>query len=1491
MQLRNYNNLVSNAANYYAAQNSGPTANCDLVIIDSRVDDLEFLITEIDPDTEILVLHPHLDGISQISAALAAYPHLSSFHLVSHGSSGSLSLGNTQLNLHNLAQYSSQLKLWSETLENKDFLLYGCEVALGEGGSLFLEQLHQLTGASIAASTAKVGYVEGKSNWDLNARVGTVNTLVAFSSYLQENYRGHFVEVTSFSVDPDVGIETEGTEITFNFTLDEAPPPEGVVVVLESSETSSINRLDLQSFNFGGLTLNGIDNFSGADVSNEFDFSAFALNITQQNASFSGNLVLTETDESLDGPNNPDIEDSAAIAENVTWTVRTITDGELSVAPSTYGSAATVTGGSLSDSVIYADDPSQVTASEPVVSLTSDVTTLVEDEGTVVTLNFALSEAPPDGGIELTIDSGKFLGLGDFDVFSSSSSGGSLTGADSDNRIFTFQVNEQTATLSVPLFDDQDRVPDGSVSDPEGDLRNDDQGEELTTFTLVDGEGYSVDSNASSITLTLLDTHAPDNTSPVADNDSYTTPFDTELVVNAAAGVLEGDTDAEGDNLTATLVSQPSNGTLTFNDDGSLSYTPNAGFSGTDSFTYTANDFELDSDPATVEITVEDEVITNEAPITAGDSYTTAFDTELTVDVADGVLSNDSDPNGDDITASVVDAPSNGTLTLNDDGSLSYTPNAGFSGTDSFTYTANDGELNSDPATVEITVEDEIVVGDPVVSFSTTSGTLSEVDGPALVLNFSVDGIIPPEGITVNLEGDTAEILQQFLAPDGDGAVQTRVTDDGNIFYRFDTSFEPGAGIEGGTLDVFSLEDGDPAEDNSDPAAAGTGFLSNFSFTILEENASITLPVSDDIVQEVDQPFSYALVAGDGYEVDSTQNSGTFTVSDGVTSVTSPTVGVTASGTTLIEDEQTRTTVTFTTEGDIPSEGLLVQLQGPPRSIAEFDVNATNPRNPESETVVEGPVVTGGNIAGTDEVAGSVFFRITDPTATINIAVFDDDVPEGTENFSFSLVDGEEYEVDAANSGFDITIEDEGLVQEDPVLSFTASTDLLNEAEGTPLSLDFNVDGDFPEEGIIVRFDENFFDTDQIDFNVFELENLEFAAFEETSPGRFTIDYLLSAPTGSLTTAVFDDNIAEEPGNYNPGILPIPDANYTINPDAQSVDIAVIDGVDGTGGPIVDIFAEPAEVNEGEQLTITLTTTGEIPEGGVEINVDSVINGVIGEFITTDEAGNPQIEVTGFAGDLEPNGDASGFIGTIVDINATITFDVFDDGETEGLESFEFNLLDGEDYDLGANTSFNVSINDGIAINQIDGTDGNDRLNGTAEADIIIGADGADRINGNGGNDIISGGDDLDRLNGNAGNDSIFGGADSDRINGGAGDDLLSGDAGDDSIRGGAGDDLLMGVTGSDTLVGEGGSDTFVFGNDDGTDRVNDFDPSEDKIGLVEGELTFADISLTQQGNNTILGVSDTGEQLALLVKVDADEITEDSFVSVPDISNIDDVI
>ena len=190
------------------------------------------------------------------------------------------------------------------------------------------------------------------------------------------------------------------------------------------------------------------------------------------------------------------------------------------------------------------------------------------------------------------------------------------------------------------------------------------------------------------------------NQAPVAADDTYSTDPDTLLTV-PAPGLLDNDTDADEDALTAVLVSNPSHGTLNINADGSFTYMPNTSFTGSDSFTYNANDGIDDSNIATVTITVDS--VPNEIPVAADDSYSTNPETILIVP-APGLLGNDTDGDDDALTAVLVSNPSHGTLNLNADGSFTYTPNPNFTGIDSFTYNATDGRDASNIAAVNITV-------------------------------------------------------------------------------------------------------------------------------------------------------------------------------------------------------------------------------------------------------------------------------------------------------------------------------------------------------------------------------------------------------------------------------------------------------------------------------------------------------------------------------------------------------------------------------------------------------------------------------------------------------------------------------------------------------------------------------------------------------------------------------------------------------------------
>jgi len=216
------------------------------------------------------------------------------------------------------------------------------------------------------------------------------------------------------------------------------------------------------------------------------------------------------------------------------------------------------------------------------------------------------------------------------------------------------------------------------------------------SFTYHNSDGVS-DSADATVTITVNSV----NDDPVAVDDAFDVNEDATLTV-AAPGLLINDQDLDSNPLTASLAVGPGHGSLAVGADGSFTYTPSAGFDGTDSFSYAVNDGTVNSAPAIVTVTVHP---VNHAPLAVDDNYLATQDAPLDVTVTAGVLSNDSDPDGPvTLHATVVDAPHHGSLTLGDDGHFLYTPTAGYSGPDSFTYDVSDGALH-DQALVSITVQ------------------------------------------------------------------------------------------------------------------------------------------------------------------------------------------------------------------------------------------------------------------------------------------------------------------------------------------------------------------------------------------------------------------------------------------------------------------------------------------------------------------------------------------------------------------------------------------------------------------------------------------------------------------------------------------------------------------------------------------------------------------------------------------------------------------
>jgi VCBS repeat-containing protein len=263
-------------------------------------------------------------------------------------------------------------------------------------------------------------------------------------------------------------------------------------------------------------------------------------------------------------------------------------------------------------------------------------------------------------------------------------------------------------------------------------------GPDSFTYKVSDG---SVDSAPALVSITVR----PINDIPVVTDDTYSTDEDTALNISVP-GVLGNDTDVDGDALTAMLVADAAHGTLTFNPNGSFAYTPAANYNGPDSFTYRAADGVAQSAIATVSITVRP---INDAPVVANDTYATDEDMPLNISTP-GVLANDSDMEGDALTAQLVNGPAHGSLTLNPNGSFAYAPTGDYHGPDSFTYRANDGLADSSIATVSITVRP---VNDAPAAANDADAT--DEDTP---LNISTPGVLAND---TDVDGDplTAALL------------------------------------------------------------------------------------------------------------------------------------------------------------------------------------------------------------------------------------------------------------------------------------------------------------------------------------------------------------------------------------------------------------------------------------------------------------------------------------------------------------------------------------------------------------------------------------------------------------------------------------------------------------------------------------------------------------------------------------------------------------
>lgn len=265
---------------------------------------------------------------------------------------------------------------------------------------------------------------------------------------------------------------------------------------------------------------------------------------------------------------------------------------------------------------------------------------------------------------------------------------------------------------------------------------------EAGTFNVVDRAGYLTTGTQTG--GGMLAKLAVAGSAVNAAADSYAATEDTQLVV-ATGGLL--DNDAAGSVRTVAVVTGTSAGSLLLGPDGLFFYTPSANFAGIDSFTYRATIDGSLSNVATVTITVSG---VNDAPVAANDAASTTSTATAGTPVTVDVLANDADVDGDALSVSILAGPASGVASVNGDGTITYTPNAGFSGSDSFTYQISDGALVAS-ATVSITVSGAVLAPVAADDVATTPKNTPVV--------FDVIGNDTDEDGSVN--GSTLEIVTQ----------------------------------------------------------------------------------------------------------------------------------------------------------------------------------------------------------------------------------------------------------------------------------------------------------------------------------------------------------------------------------------------------------------------------------------------------------------------------------------------------------------------------------------------------------------------------------------------------------------------------------------------------------------------------------------------------------------------------------------------------------
>ncbi|MEP3225399.1 MAG: Ig-like domain-containing protein [Parasphingorhabdus sp.] len=879
----------------------------DYIFIDTNVENYQELADTWAGKGIIVLIDGNSDGIDQIMAALAGADNIGAIHLVSHGDNGVFWLGTTRIDSASVsgALAASLASIGAKLAPNGDILIYGCDVGADEAGQQLMNALAAVTGADIAASIDDTGSILRGGDWTLESRLGQVDA----ASLVARNWDG-LLASTAISVqsgNPNV-VNGAGVAVNSNTRVGEGATAtwtnvgtvngqqislRATVVSLTAGDDIRFStsgddpRLLLRERGAPGVATTEIrwDVFfaaSGAPVNIDVSFTVADIDGTAgQPRSREFVTVDTDTLSSFENAGSSDIDFDISIPGEVTASGTQNEFGDASSAARfnwldtssftiTYNldpaSGFTAAGFGHDGDLDFNLGAGGTTVSIPRLDLDGNDSTAggsayagtyVENAASVGIVDSDVAITNPNGTVETATITLTNAQAGDrLLVNGSAAASGNLAGGISYTR--TDAGVSLTGGASAADYENALRAItfENTTERPSETDRN-------ITISFANA---ALSSNVATSTISVVEINDP----PTAVDDATQTTDENTAI--SGINVLANDFDGDGDALTVTAANA-NNGTVTIGPTGLLSYTPNNGFSGTDTVTYTISDGRGGTSTATFDVTVAAVndppvpvgnlppqtnvdaaqgifvgtsqgfndpdngfgelsysatglppglsidantgaitgtidnsasqggtggvynivvtatdpdgasatqnfawTITNPAPQANDDGGFTNEDTPITVDV----LANDQDPDGDDLTVVSASAP-NGAVVINADGTLTYTPNADFSGDDVITYMISDGEGGTDTAVFRMTVgatndapepfgslpPQTNIDADSGVSVATAGGFI-DVDGPTT--NYSATGL--PPGLSINANtGEITGTIDNSASQGGMGGV------------------------------------------------------------------------------------------------------------------------------------------------------------------------------------------------------------------------------------------------------------------------------------------------------------------------------------------------------------------------------------------------------------------------------------------------------------------------------------------------------------------------------------------------------------------------------------------------------------------------------------------------------------------------------------------------------------------------------------------------